>query len=289
MERTVSDKIFSEAAARIAMLLQDVGIEYYAALPFDALKVTMPRLLDRHEGFTPRSALLFLLPYYTGEAENLSVYAVSRDYHFFFRELTERLSQRMKELYPDAVSLAFVDHSPIDERDAAVRAGLGSIGQNGLFLHSKYASYVFIAELITDLPVSALPNPTVPGPLTFCEGCGACRRACPTGILRGEAGADCLSAVTQRKGELKTDEIAMMRKYNTAWGCDLCQSACPHAKRATASGEAITPIPFFHEARTPRLTYALVAEMSEEEFSRRAYAWRGRKTILRNLSLLEDL
>ena len=41
--------------------------------------------------------------------------------------------------------------------------------------------------------------------IIHCEHCGACKRACPTGILRGE-GVDCLSAITQKKGTLEDSE-----------------------------------------------------------------------------------
>lgn len=36
-----------------------------------------------------------------------------------------------------------------------------------------------------------------------------------------------------------------------------------------------------------RLTAAAVEAMDDDAFARRAYAWRGRQTILRNLRLLE--
>ena len=41
-----------------------------------------------------------------------------------------------------------------------------------------------------------------------CENCGLCLAACPTGILRGE-GDVCLSALTQKKGELNEDTVEL--------------------------------------------------------------------------------
>ena len=75
----------------------------------------------------------------------------------------------------------------------------------------------------------------------------------------------------------------MMRRYNTAWGCDLCQSSCPHNKSALQ-----TPIEFFRRDRIQHLTSEAVEKMSKEEFKSRAFAWRGKRTLLRNLCLLED-
>ena len=113
----------------------------------------------------------------------------------------------------------------------------------------------------------------------------ACRRACPTGALSGKG--DCLSELTQRKGELAPKTVSMMRAHHTVWGCDLCQIACPYTRRAIAEGR-VTPIPFFHEARIPHLTAELLAAMPREEFESRAYSWRGRKTIERNLLAYES-
>ena len=115
-----------------------------------------------------------------------------------------------------------------------------------------------------------------------CISCGACRRACPTGCLRGE-GESCLSAITQRKGELTEEEAEMMRKFNTVWGCDLCQSSCPHNIKPK-----VTPLRFFHEDRITRLTRERLDGMSKEEFNARAFAWRGRKTVERNLAILSE-
>ncbi|MBR7094741.1 MAG: DUF1730 domain-containing protein [Clostridia bacterium] len=258
------------------------GIEAFGVLPYAACRETYPTLLARRDPtFTPRSVLVFLVPYYTGPAENLSLYAVSRDYHLYMRTLAERLAATLATAYPTAKFLSFSDHSPIDERHAAASLGLGLLGDNGLLIHKKYGSLVFIGEVFSDLPA---PPDAATIPPASCEHCGACRRACPTGALTG--GGDCLSELTQRKGALPPEAFLLMRRHATVWGCDLCQTACPHTRRAIAAN-ATTPIAFFHEARLPHLTLATLAAMSDEEFSERAYAWRGRKTIERNLTEYE--
>lgn len=98
---------------------------------------------------------------------------------------------------------------------------------------------------------------------------------------------DCLSAVTQKKGELTPEEAAYIRKYGSAWGCDICQTSCPLVRRAIER-EAKTPIEFFYRDRISTLTSGTVNAMSDEEFAARAFSWRGRKTILRNLALFEE-
>ena len=62
--------------------------------------------------------------------------------------------------------------------------------------------------------------------------------------------------------------------------------ACPMTKAALTSGVQ-TPIAFFHEDRIPLLTKKRLSDMDEEEFRRRAFSWRGREPLLRNLDIFE--
>lgn len=266
----------------VAAIFAAEGITEYGFLPMERARVTYPALLSRDGDFTPASVLLFLVPYYTGPADNLSLYAVSRDYHLYMRTLGERILSTLVATYPDATFRLFSDHSPIDERHAAVAAGLGIFGDNGLLINEKYGSLVFIGEVFSSLPP---PEGTEGYPLRSCEHCGACRRACPTGALSGAG--ECLSALTQKKGELVPETVALMRKHRTVWGCDLCQTACPHTRRVIEKG-VTTPISFFHEARLPRLDSEVLAALSPEEFKTRAFSWRGRAVIERNVRAFEE-
>ena len=257
-----------------------VGIDCFAAVSYSDCREINTPLRERMD-FVPATAILFLLPYYTGETVNISRYAASLDYHIAIREITDGLIGLLRSLYPDAHFKGYGDHSPIDEVSAALGAGLGIRGDNGLIINERYGSYVFIGDVLTDL-APELFGVTEPMPIRGCMHCGACKRACPTGILRSE-GTDCLSAITQRKGELTADEMALMRKYNTAWGCDVCQSVCPYNK-----APVLTPIDFFYRERIAELTPELLEGMTRVEFSRRAFAWRGRKTVERNLDILNE-
>ena len=254
-------------------------IKYFATLAYSDVREINPRLLGR-SGIDAKSVILFLLPYYAGECENLSRYSAARDYHIIIREITDGVCKLLAELFPSSHSRGYGDHSPIDERHAALTAGLGIAGDNGLIINEEYGSYVFIADVITDIHPSELG--AVPAvEIKRCMGCGECKRACPTGILRSECDS-CLSAITQRKGELTEREIGLMRKYDTVWGCDICQSVCPYNRDPVK-----TPIAFFKEKRIERLTDELLGSMTDEEFSERAFAWRGRAVVERNLRLLK--
>ena len=255
-------------------------IEYFSVIDYSHCRETLGRLIER-ENFTPRSVIIYLLPYYAGETVNISRYAASLDYHIAIKNVGEGLISRIKESFPNSSCKSYGDHSPIDERHAALIAGLGIAGDSGLIINEKYGTYIFVGDVITDIPPEELCA-IAPLPIARCEGCGACRAACPTGILRGE-GDDCLSAITQKKGILTDDEKALMRKYNTAWGCDECQTSCPHN-----NAPCLTPIPFFRENNIFNLTKDKLSEMSDEEFSSRAFAWRKRVTVERNLEVLSE-
>ena len=263
----------------IDRFFKSYGIEYYAVLSYADCREINPGIMTR-EDFVPKSVIVYITPYYTGETVNISRYAASLDYHLALSECARGLIDELKDHRPDVKAKGYGDHSPIDEVGAALIAGLGFVGDNGLIINEKYGSYVFIGDVVTDIPPEEL-GAILPREVGHCHRCGACRRACPTGILRGE-GTDCLSAITQRKGELTDEEIALMRKYNTAWGCDLCQSSCPYNR-----DPLITPIEFFHRERIAHLTRDILDSMDKSAFTRRAVAWRGRKTVERNLDVLK--
>ena len=261
--------------------LSAIGIDTVGALPFNrcnvikAHKLTQKGLADS----MPLNVIIFTIPYYTDHKEkNISSYAIPRDYHFFCKSLSDYLLPRLKQKFEGYSFCLFSDDSPIDERDAAAKAGLGVYGDNGLLITKKYSSYVFLAELITDLPIK-----TEEFEIKRCIGCGACRNACPINDI-----GVCLSLLTQKKGELTLEESHAIKKYGCAWGCDICQEACPHTVKAKNEGTIYTDIDFFKEDLTPTLTSNLIKNMSEEEFSARAYSWRKKETILRNLKILEE-
>lgn len=263
---------------KIKRVFSENGIEYFAPRDYASLSVINSRLEGRI-GFDIKSAFIFLIPYYVSRGANISAYATSLDYHLVIRELGEGIVNGLSALFPGESFYTSADHSPIDERLAALTSGLGMLGKNGLIINESYGSYVFIGEILTSIDpckVFAID----PVEITHCSGCGRCLTACPTGILRG-AGESCLSAITQKRGTLTSSEVELMKKYNTVWGCDLCQSSCPHN-----ASPLVTPIGLFHSERLTRVGKNDINAMTDEEFSRRAFAWRGRGVILRNLELV---
>lgn len=265
----------------ICTLLRERGIPLCAPIALKDCSITRPYLLER-AGITAGTAFLFAVPYYTTKCEdparNISAYAVSADYHRFFAALFEEILPLLKARFPQNRFAGFTDHSPLSEGEAAVRAGLGFFGCNHLFLTKAYSSYVFLGEIITDAEIEAPVSD-----IAVCDGCGACKKACPVDLTVGQ----CLSALTQKKGSLDQTETQAILSHGCAWGCDRCQEACPVTLRAKQSGSIYTTIPYFRDTAIPHLTAALVRDMDDETFAERAYSWRGRAVILRNLELLE--
>lgn len=262
--------------------LQKKNIDLVGALPLSACRVIRPYLLERAK---IQSGTVFVLavPYFTPACEDggrsISAYAVSRDYHLFFEELYEELLPLLAKKFPSNRFAAFADHSPISELHAAARAGIGVIGKNGLLLTEKYGSYVFLGEVITDMEI-----PCEVQSVKLCEDCGACANACPSVVSEKSI---CLSALSQKKGELSEEEKKILLASGTVWGCDRCQECCPYNHRAKKAGTIYSQIPFFNQHTLPSPSAEEIENMSDKDFLERAYSWRGKETILRNLRLHE--
>ncbi len=268
--------------------LKQHGLELCGALSLKDCDLCRPELLIR-AGFDGQAlsdlyVLIFAVPYLTPAAEqphrNLSSYAVSRDYHLFFRTLFDTLIPKWKAAYPGHRFAGFADHSPIDEIEAAVRAGLGLRGRNHLLLTQRHSSYVFLGEIITDLPLPSTKT-ALPENALHCHNCEKCLAACPM----ARNGGLCRSALTQKKGELTDEERASLSHHPLLWGCDTCQEVCPYTSHARNAGTLYTTIPFFLEHTDPYLTIGALDAMKDDDFSQRAYAWRGKAVIRRNLLL----
>lgn len=266
---------------KLSDLFLENKIDCFGFLPLDSCQINKPYLLER-VGISEGSVAIFAMPYYTpmcDQNKNISAYAVAKDYHLYFKMLSEKLLSSLTAEFPEHRFAAFADHSPIDERAAAALAGLGRLGKNGLLITEKYSSYVFLGEIITDKSLNIVPKET-----KYCLNCGACEKVCPQ--KKRESG-ECLSALTQRKGALSFYEEELLQTYHCAWGCDLCQEVCPYTKQARKERTLYTPIAFFYEDTQPLLTRETIFHMDDEAFTSRAYSWRGREVILRNLTLLE--
>ena len=264
-------------------IFENEQIEFFGVLPFSACRCRRPDLIERKGVHAQKiqSAIVFLVPYYIHDRDgNISLYARSGDYHFYCDSLLDRILPILREKF-DGEFLGYADKSPIEENVAAAKAGLGVLGDNYLLINEKYGSFVFLAEILSTVPPEELGFSGTVSEVKSCLHCGVCKRVCPA----QSENMECLSALTQKKGVLTEAQEIYIRKYGSVWGCDLCQISCPLTKKAIANGVQ-TPISFFRENRISVLTEDTLNAMSETEFRSRAFSWRGKAPLLRNLSII---
>jgi len=177
-----------------------------------------------------KSVVVLVVPYASERPDaprgalshTLARYALGDDYH---RVLDRMLRDIEKALPEDVKTWRYVDTGPLSDRAFAAQAGLGWIGKNGMLIDEEIGSYVFIGTLLTSLENDI-------SSVTVADRCGACTRcidACPTHAIlpnRTIASEDCISYATiEHRGALP-DRVAAHLEGN-AFGCDICQEACP--------------------------------------------------------------
>ena len=272
-------------------ILSNFNIDCASFVPASLCRAANQRLFSA----VPENAnvIFMLFPYFCGDADKkISAYGAVYDYHGFAKEVFASLEAYVNEKYPGRFVKGYADHSPYLECEGAALAGLGIIGKNSLLISEKYSSYVFIAELVTTLTADELICEKIPegkGEIRYCEGCDACVAACPAGCAGSDSRENCISHLTQKKGELSESEIALIKKGGSVWGCDTCQYACPHTKKAIKNGTVYSPIPYFIDSYLGDDPVLKIKQMDDNTFSLYPFAWRKRPTIERNISILKEL
>jgi len=231
-----------------------------------------------------QSVIVCLFPYFAGKniKTNLAKYAHSRDYHLIIIEKLNVIGNFLKQHIEDFKYAAFTDNGPLIDRHLAYLAGLGFFGLNQHIINEQYGSYVLIGYMINNYPFKA----DQPIKKKCCQ-CGACIEKCP-GKALGESyqmnTTKCISFITQKKGELDVEEVSSLKENNLVFGCDFCQDICPHNLKIP-----ITPIKEFHENLIYELNEKDVEGLSNRQFivkyGERAFSWRGKQPIIRNLRL----
>jgi len=226
----------------------------------------------------PSSVIVCALPYYPGDypERNVAIYAVCNDYHVAGGGLLGEIAGELSRRFPGCIFAPFIDISPIREVKAARLAGLGVVGLHGQLITPQWGPWVFIGGIVTDLYIS--PSRPVEG---VCRECGVCLAACPTGALsrQGLRRELCRSEITQKRGVLSHLEEEQVRAGGLAWGCDICLEACPMSQNP-----GVTPLECLKRDPLPILTNENLGQATQ----RKAYGYRGRGVLERNLMLIND-
>ncbi len=266
----------------LAELLNKECITEFGAVKLEYLTITKERLIK--DAPTGCVAVMMAVPYPKSVGKAFAAFSLIPDYHIFFSLLEEKIKKYMSEKYGDCFVKVFADHSPLDERDAACKAGLGVLGDNGLFISEKYGSFVFIGEIICSLSEKELEAEGIGLTLNGVRGClhcGKCREACPSGAVGGDKNL-CVSHLTQKKGILTDTEADIIRKSSYVWGCDICAAVCP---MNDASGEVGCYNDFFTSRKIDPESYEFIEKMTDEEYRQYPFSWRKRELIKRNFDL----
>lgn len=203
------------------------------------------------------------------------------DYHTAIRERLKLLSTWLEERVEGVRIESMVDTGALVDRAVAERAGIGWSGKNCSIITPEFGSYVYLGELITNVPFS--PDKPMEDE---CGECRLCLDVCPTGALiqGGQLDAQrCIAFLTQTKGTLP-DEF---RNHigNRLYGCDTCQTVCPKNKgKINWIHDEFIPDP---ELAKPLLTPLLTISNREfkAKFGHVSGSWRGKKPIQRNAIL----
>jgi len=202
------------------------------------------------------------------------------DYHHILKNRLDKLIDFIKsELAEfDGTFKPMVDTGELIDVVVAQRAGLGFIGKNGLLITEEFGSYVYLGEIITNIPFE--PDTPIENQ---CGDCTKCVDQCPTSALLGDGRMNaqrCLSYQTQTKGFMPEEYRPKIRSI--IYGCDICQEVCPFNKGKNFHfHEEMEPDP---EVVTPLLKPLLTITNREfkDKFGYLAGSWRGKKPIQRN-------
>ncbi len=248
-------------------------------------------------------AMTYLIPDVQAEEDvenaprgRISRYAWGDDYHDIIKPKLQQFVEWVREYAHDEIGDAvetrlFVDTGRMVDRAVAQRAGLGWYGKNTNILTKGWGSWVFLAEIVTNLP---LEEDT---PLKAnCGSCEMCLHACPTNALPNPYELDtprCISFLTiELRGSIPLELRPLMG--NLIFGCDICQEVCPVNKVAEKrlgvhNGTQFQHHVVFHPRKAvggnPELIplLALTEEQFRERFRRSPIKRTKRRGLLRNV------
>ena len=159
----------------------------------------------------------------------ISRYAWGDDYHEIIKPRLQQFAAWLREyarneVHDEVETRLFVDTGRMVDRAVAQRAGLGWYGKNTNILTKGWGSWVFLGEIVTNLPLQS-DTPVK----TNCGSCEICLHACPTQALPAPYVLDntrCISFLTiELRGSIPLELRPLMG--NLIFGCDICQEVCP--------------------------------------------------------------
>ena len=179
------------------------------------------------EAFLERSGRKIKQPgFFEAGNRRIARYALGSDYHAAVKEKLLKIIEGVKSAFSGSDGRAFVDTAPVLEKELGRLAGLGFRGKNTLLINPGLGSYFVIGGVALNLELE-------PGaPLAAgCGDCDLCVKACPGEALKDGRlfASKCVSYLTTQATE-KIPAKAVLNSGGFAYGCDICQKACPFNK-----------------------------------------------------------
>ena len=159
----------------------------------------------------------------------ISSYAWGEDYHEVIKARLHALADLMRAIAAEEGVVSgetrlFVDTGRMVDRAVAQRSGMGWYGKNTNILSRPWGSWLFLAEIVTDLDLE--PDPPI---AATCGHCRVCLDACPTQAFVAPGVLDatrCISYLTiEHRGAIPLELRPLIG--NHIFGCDICQEVCP--------------------------------------------------------------
>ncbi len=207
------------------------------------------------------------------------------DYHDLLARRCDALVDWLRAREPGIRGKRFVDHGWALDRAIAERAGLGFAGKHASVITTVAGSYVLLASIAVSIPLP-VDQPSRRG----CGSCAACLPSCPTGAIVSPGVIDarrCISYLTiEHRGAIPLELRPLMGTW--AFGCDLCQEACPINHRL-APAPLDDGSPSTERGPVPHPDLVECLELTEEAFTARfrgtAVSRTGRAGLARNCAI----
>lgn len=189
------------------------------------------RFAPREDEPETRSLAVLLWPY--AQAEMTRDEAVFVDSYYPASNAAYHAAKKLEQRMTAAGRFARANVS-YPAKEAAVRAGLGVIGQNSLLITPQYGTRVVIILMATDMEHAQEGERG--GRDAGCLSCGRCASACPAGAIddQGMTHPERCLRNYMMEGNV-TPEPVRSRIGMRLLGCDICQRVCPMQNGQTAA------------------------------------------------------
>jgi len=203
---------------------------------------------------------------------HMSSAGIGTDYHQILWSYLEKIVDYINKNTEESIEYKIcVDTCSLSDREIAYQSGIGYYGKNNFIINEAFGSAINIGYILINQYFKK--NST-----TIEEKCGTCdicMKACPGEAIESDDFEvnQCISQLTQRKGELSYRERELIGK--NIYGCDICQRVCPKNKFIENYTTEASTIDLFKLIQLSNKAF-------KSKYKNRGFSWRGNAVIKRN-------